>query len=110
MPDGTIFPKGTTFTCSTYLPDTIPPGFFEGWELQSQLRRRGNITDLGIIAELDVAWFDPGINRQLTFYFKDTLKWPVGPAQFDVLLTNAAGESFRTSPVEILITSGVTIP
>ena len=108
MTDVATFPKGTTFTCSAYLPDTVPEGFFDGWEIKAEMRRKGNITDLGLVARLDVEWIDPGINRQLSFYYRNTDHWPVGLVAVDVLFTNASGEQLRTSAIEIDIQQGVT--
>ena len=108
MTDVAYFPKGTTFTCSAFLPDTVPDGFFDGWELKAEMRRKGNSDDIGVIAQLDVDWLDPGINRQLTFYYRNTSHWPVCPAEIDVLFTNADGEQLRTSAIELNITRGVT--
>lgn len=68
----------------------------------------GNSTDIGLVAELDVEWLDPGINRQLTFYYRNTDHWPVCPVTVDVLFTNAGGEQLRTSAIEIDIQRGVT--
>ena len=50
MTDVATFPKGTTFTCSAYLPDTVPDGFFDGWEIKAEMRRKGNSTDIGLVA------------------------------------------------------------
>lgn len=108
MTDVAIFPKGTTFTCSAFLPDTIPDGFFDGWGVKAEMRRKGNSTDIGLVAELDVEWIDPGINRQLSFYYRNTDHWPVGTVVVDVLFTNSQGEQLRTSTIEIDIQSGVT--
>ena len=108
MTDVATFPKGTTFTCSAYLPDTVPDGFFDGWEIKAEMRRKGNSTDLGLVAELDVEWLDPGTNRQLTFYYRNTDRWPVGRVTVDVLFTNSEGEQLRTSTIEIDIQQGVT--
>lgn len=108
MTDVATFPKGTTFTCSAYLPDTVPDGFFDGWEIKAEMRRKGNTTDIGLIAKLDVEWIDPGINRQLIFYYRNTDCWPVGLATVDVLFTNTEGEQLRTSTIEIDIQQKVT--
>ncbi len=108
MTDVATFPKGTTFTCSAYLPDTVPDGFFDGWEIKAEMRRKGNSTDIGLVAELDVEWLDPGINRQLTFYYRNTDHWPVCTVVVDVLFTNPQGEQLRTSAIEIDIQRGVT--
>ena len=108
MTDIATFPKGTTFTCSAYLPDTVPDGFFDGWQLKAELRRKGNNTDIGLVANLDVDWIDPGINRQLVLYYRNTDHWPVGTVVVDVLFTNDTGEQLRTSAIEINIQSGVT--
>ena len=108
MTDVAYFPKGTTFTCSAFLPDTVPEGFFGGWELKAEIRRKSNSDDIGVIAELDVKWLDPGVNRQLIFYYRDTSRWLVCPAEIDVLFTNSVGEQLRTSAMELNITRGVT--
>ena len=78
MTDIATFPKGTTFTCSAYLPDTVPDGCVDGWQLKAELRRKGNTTDSGLVANQDVDWVDTGINRQLVFYVRNTDHWPVG--------------------------------
>lgn len=103
-----IFPKGSSFSCSAYLPDTVPEGFFEGWHVKAQMRRKGDSTDIGIVAELFVDWVDPGTNRQLIFYCGNTDHWPVCLVTVDVLFTNIAGEQLRTSAIEIDIQQGVT--
>ena len=108
MTDVATFPKGTTFTCSAYLPDTVPEGFFDGWEIKAEMRRKGSTTDLGLVARLDVEWIDPGINRQLSFYYRNTDHWPTGLVTVDVLFTNTGGEQLRTSAIEIDIQPGVT--
>ena len=108
MTDVATFPKGTTFTCSAFLPDTVPDGFFDGWGIKAEMRRKGNSTDIGLVAELDVEWLDPGINRQLTFYYRNTDRWPVCLVTVDVLFTNTDGEQLRTSTIEIDIQQGVT--
>lgn len=108
MADVAIFPKGTTFTCSAYLPDTIPEGFFDGWEVKAEMRRKGDSTDIGLVAVLAVEWVDPGVNRQLIFCYPNTDHWPVCPVGVDVLFTNPEGEQLRTSVIEIDIQQGVS--
>lgn len=108
MEDAIYFAKGTTFTCSAFLPNLTPVGFFQDWTLKSQVRRFKDNTDLGLIADLEVTWADIPNYQQLALYFRNTDRWPVGTAELDVLLVSPEGETVRTSAIVFEITRGIT--
>lgn len=102
-----FFSRGATFTCTAFLPDTLPDGFFLGWELRASVRKLNNNTNLGKIATLQVSWADPETTRQLLFYFKDTSAWPLGLAELNTTLVNSNGEAINASPVVFEILKGI---
>ena len=103
MADVPIFHKGRAFICSVHLPDTVPAGHFSEWAVKAEMRQKGDNTNTGLVADLDVAWIDPGTNRQLSFYCSNTDDWPEGLVSIEALFSNTAGEQLRSSAIEFNI-------
>ena len=117
------FIRGQTFEFVMELPKTVPLNWFGdtgiSTTLQSQLRRCQNASDDGLIADLAPIWEPNTVFTKIRFCVLDTSKWPVGPAEFDVLFTRTqagAGEggadivkTYRSLPVSIVIVGEVTV-
>ena len=103
MAAATTFLKGRAFICSAYLPNTVPAGYFGDWGVKAEMRQKGDNTGTGLVTELDVAWIDPGTNRQLSFYCSNTDDWPEGLVSIEALFSNTAGEQLRSLAIELII-------
>lgn len=101
------FSRGQNLNFIMYLPNYVPEGHYDGWTPTAQLRKLHNPTEEGFIADLEVTWTDEK-RIALQFRFDDTSEWPLGPAEFDVVLTSPSGEKVRTLPVRFTIVPGVT--
>ena len=105
----TEFIRGSTFSAVVAIPQETPADFFVGWPLKSQIRRRKNGEDYGLIQELEVNWVnDDTETRQLLLYCKDTSKWPLGLAEVDVRFKSPDGEIVQSSHVPFKIVRGIT--
>lgn len=101
------FPRGQSLDFIMYLPKNIPERYFINWTPTAQLRKLHNPTAEGFIADLEVTWTDER-RIALRFRFDDTSEWPLGPVEFDVVLTSPSGRKLRTLPVRFTIVPGVT--
>lgn len=102
------FVRGQTLDFIMYLPKNIPPNYFMNWTPTAQLRKLHNPTEEGFIADLDVTWADLEYTALRFRYLGDTSEWPLGPVEFDVVLTSPPGYKVRTLPVRFIIVPGVT--
>lgn len=101
------FIRGQDFNVVLLLPVTVPEKEFKDWVPSSQVRRRDNAGPEGLIANLAVSWEDERCIA-LRFRHADTSKWPLGPAELDVVLTSPTGFIKRSLPIRFNITYGVT--
>lgn len=102
------FIKGQTLAFAMTLPDEVSEDQFKNWTLSSQLRRYQDRSPEGLIADLVCKWADEDKFKVITFYHNVTDNWPVGLAEFDVVLTSPQGQKVRTHPVVIYIQGGIT--
>lgn len=104
------FIRGQTLDFIMYLSKNIPPNYFMNWIPTAQLRKLHNPTKEGFIADLDVTWADLEYTALRIRYLGDTSKWPLGPVEFDVVLTPSPSSSYkvRTFPVRFTIVPEVT--
>ena len=101
------FSRGQNLNFIMYLPNYIPEGYYNGWTPTAQLRKLHNPAEEGFIADLEVTWTDEK-HIALQFRYDDTSDWPLGPVEFDVVLTSPSGWKVRTLPVRFTIVPGVT--
>jgi hypothetical protein len=122
------FVRGQTLEFVMELPCDVPKDYFHSsvvgppsvvtdTALKAELRRLENAAADALIADLNAAW-EPNTNyTKIRFKVANTSSWPIGPAEFDVLLTrtvtttppgSADVKTFRSLPVRITIQDGVT--
>jgi hypothetical protein len=104
----TPFKRGQTFSFLLEIPAEIDDGALNSWKPTAQLRRERDNTPTGKIADMNCFWADPGINRYLTVYHNNTGSWPLGLAEFDVLLTSSDGQQLRSTTALFDIQRGIT--
>lgn len=131
------FIRGQTMEFIMDLPCDVPAKYFHNTVIEnpgptqvttstttavtSELRQVQNAGASGKIATLDVRWEDLIEYTKLHFEADNTDNWPLGPAEFDVVfvrtvtVTDASTgqvtsktKKFRSNPVRITITDGVT--
>lgn len=73
--------RGDSFEHVGQMPSNIPPGFFLGWTVVSELRQMGAGR---LISTLETTWDDPITTQTLRLKCIDTTKWPIGPLEFDM--------------------------
>ena len=126
-PTPRTFIRGATLEFVMELPYDVAADFFVGdgisTTLESKLRRLDRASASGLIADLHPVW-EPG-NTKIRFLAQvydvdfqegeivDTSEWPLGPAEFDLLVTRtvtATGitKKYRSLPVKIIIVDGVS--
>jgi len=104
------FIRGQTLEFVMDLPESVPPGFFENTQLACEIRRLETSGMMGFIAQIEVSWDNPEKTR-LRFFHEATDKWPLGPAELDVLFTreeNGQTKRYRSLPVRFTIKDGIT--
>ena len=52
----TPFKKGSTFSFALNVPTTVAAGYFRGWEVQAQVRRKGDSSPKGLIGTVLVKY------------------------------------------------------
>lgn len=103
------YARGSSFEAVMSLPDSVEPNYFATWQALSQIRKEGNLTKEGLIADLDFRWLeDGGQGRKFLLSSDDTDKWPLGMAEFDILFSSNQGRRIRTKAVRVLIKAGPT--
>lgn len=125
------FIKGQTLEFLMDLPPTVPAEFFKSvldagvgflTTIRTQLRKAGNASDDGFIADLQAVFEDPPNCTQLRFTVPntpDTSEWPLGLVEFDVLFTKTTYtmeddvavevvKTYRSLPVRFTIVDGIT--
>lgn len=107
-PNPLKFKRGTTFAIVLAVPSAIEDGYFREWEVEAQIRRKGDTTNKGLIGSLSARWDDPTTTRQLIIFNNLTDNWPLGPAELDIKFTNASGYRLRTTTLQLEILRGIT--
>lgn len=102
------FKRGQTFSFVMGTPDNVTEGMLAHWKPSAQIRKRGNVTPSGLVANLNVFWADPNTAKDVIFYHNNTHNWPIGLLEMDVLFTSVNGETLRTDTVTFNVTGGVT--
>ena len=117
------FVRGQTLEFLMELPQTIPLNWF-GVDagspsngvtstLAATLRKAQNAGPSGFIANLNPTW-EPGTGRtKIRFLVAQTNNWPLGPVEFDLVLTRTVAsigmsKTYRSLPVKFTIVDGVT--
>jgi hypothetical protein len=96
--------RGASYSRTIDIPETLPDGYFIGFDVRSQIRdSRENL-----IEELDVEWIDPVTTRQLALVCEDTSKWPLGTTYMDILFTRNDGWKISSDTVKTEITRNET--
>lgn len=104
----TPFKKGSTFSFALNVPSTVAAGYFRGWEVQAQVRRKGDSSPKGLIGTLGARWEDSEQTRRLFVFSGLTDDWPVGPAEMDIMFISGSGFKLRAKTVQIDIQRGIT--
>ena len=104
----TPFKQGSTFSFALNVPTTVANGYFRDWEVQAQIRRKGDASPRGLISSLGSRWEDSTLTRRLFVFDGHTEKWPVGPAEMDIMFINGSGYRLRAKTVQIDIQRGIT--
>lgn len=104
----TPFKRGSTFSFQMAIPDTFAAGYFGMWRVEAQIRREGNSSPQGLIADLSTIWADPTTNMQLVVFHANTDRWPIGRAEMDILFTSGSGQKIRSKTVVFDIQRGIT--
>lgn len=102
------FKRGANFKFTFKLPTEVPEGQFAGWTPTAQIRRYLNDQENGLIATIPVAWGTAETINHLLVDSENTGKWPLGLAEFDILLTSPAGEKVMTATILFDIQRGIT--
>ena len=90
------------------VPLSVANGYFRDWEVQAQIRRKGDTSTKGLISTLAHRWEDATLTRRLYVFDGLTEKWPLGPAEMDILFINGSGYKLRAQTVQINIMKGIT--
>lgn len=108
MLDQTVheFNRGATFEAVMSLPENVEENYFQDWFPLVQLRKEGDYSPEGLIADLEFRWLGP---RQFIVSSNDTDNWAIGPAHFDILFTSRQGRRIRTKACRVKIMPGVTL-
>lgn len=96
--------RGASFDLTVRIPSRFADGHFAGWTLESQVRD----TKGGLIATLAATWVDPALARFIRLVALDTRAWPLGEAQFDIVLQAPDGFRWPTSTVTFTVVRGAT--
>jgi len=97
--------RGASFDLTVRIPSRFADGHFAGWALESQVRDAKG----GLIATLAATWVDPVPARYIRLVALDTRAWPLGDAQFDIVLRSPGGFRWPTSTATFAVVRGVTI-
>lgn len=96
--------RGASFDLKVRIPSKFADGHFAGWGLQSAVRTPNG----GLIATLNAEWVDPVVARFVHLQCLDTRAWPVGDAEFDVVLVSPTGFRWPTSTARFTLVKGPT--
>ena len=106
--DAISFKRGSTFAFVVTIPEKLPDGYFQDWEIESQMRRLKDSTPNGLIANLGSRWDNSQTTRKLIIFDAMTDRWPVGMAEMDVLFRAGTGYRIRTKTLVFNINRGIT--
>lgn len=87
-----IFPAGA-------LPTGLPPGYWAGWTVKSQIRR---LRDGELLADCLCAWADPLTTMTLSVEVVDTSEWTVCQAKWDVQWTRISDGVVVSTQLDII--------
>lgn len=97
--------RGDTFDIIATISQTVPDGYFVGWEVASQIRDPSN----RLVANLAAVWADDTTTRNLRLTCVDTSDWPIGNLEMDMQFTNTAnGHIVSTSTIAIKVVKDIT--
>lgn len=118
------FIRGSTLEFVMELPKTVAADFFVGTgivtTLESKLRQVNQAGAGGFIADLRPSWESGNVKIRFlaktqdeddNWIIADTSEWPLGPAEFDLLITrtkDGTTKKYRSLPVKISIVDGVS--
>ena len=103
-----VFKRGSTFKFTLKLPDSVVDGTFQGWVPTAQIRKHRDDSTNGLIATIPVSWVNAQTARELRVNFNDTDAWPLGDADFDILLTAPDGTRLHSATMYFNIQRSVT--
>lgn len=103
------FKRGSSFALTLNLPEPAH-GRFTGWALRAQMRTDAHNRDGGLIADIPAEWTDETCTAIKVLYH-DTNGWALGPAAFDVLLTDPdTGTKVHSATMYFNIERSITAP
>lgn len=102
------FKRGGTFSATVKIPDIEPDGKFFHWFINARIRKHKDPSDCGSIATLYPAWIDPATTREISVVNIHTEDWPLGIAEWDILLTSPEGVKYLTPTNLVNIVSSVS--
>ncbi len=99
--------RGDSFDYTAELPSSFADGYFSGWSLSSEVRRKSNNQ---LVSTLSASWVDPAKTRSIRLLALDTLSWPLEDMVFDVVLRRPSdGYRISTNTVSFSVVRGVTL-
>ena len=103
------FKRGSSFAITFNLPAPAH-GRFTGWTLRAQMRTDAHNRNGGLIANIPATWTDSSCTAIKVLYH-DTDEWALGPAAFDILLTDpSTGTKVHSATMYFNIERSITTP
>lgn len=103
-----VFKRGASFQFTFSFPESVTPGQFAGWTVRAELRRFRHPHAEGLISAIPAVWDNTETEARVTVTQHDTEAWPLGLAEFDILLTSPTGQKVLTSTLLFDIQRGIT--
>ena len=103
-----VFKRGTNFQFTFSFPESVTPGQFADWTVRAELRRFRHPHAEGLISAIPAVWDNTETEARVTVTQHDTEAWPLGLAEFDILLTSPTGQKVLTSTLLFDIQRGIT--
>lgn len=102
------FKRGATFAYQFEIPSSFKDGYFASWEVYAQLRKAGNDSPDGLIANLTAEWDSFKKTRNVLVGHPVTEHWPLGEAELDILFISSDGYRVRSETYPVKIERGIT--
>ena len=102
------FKRGPDFNIVLVLPSYVPAAYFSEYTGTAQLRRYKDDSENGFIADITFEWIEPEDARAFRLINTDTVEWPLGLAEIDVLLENPEGKKVGTATILLKIERSIT--
>ena len=102
------FKRGASFQFTFSFPESVTPGQFAGWTVRAELRRYHHDKDGGLISAIPASWDNTPTEARVSVVEHATAEWPLGLAEFDILLTSPTGQKVLTSTLLFDIQRGIT--